>query len=344
MRVSFQKLAKTSLVLVYAVITAGALVRMTGSGMGCPDWPKCFGYYIPPTNPQTLSWGPNRQFRKGQVIIKDQGLQVANSDFITSSTFDAGNWKPYAKHDYAVFNVAHTWIEYLNRLVGALAGLSTLLLGIFSLRKWKTNIRIVLFSWLTVFGMGFQAWLGANVVYSILEPFKVTLHMVMALVIVALLLHIINLGREQNGTGKIPHNLTYLIVMTLVLTSAQIIMGTQVRQFVDAQIDLVGETAKNLWLQNPTLQFYVHRSLSILVMLLNGYIWFIIKNKKLHLPKINWAMGIIGLEVVAGITIYYLDFPFGSQPVHLVLAALLFGIQFSMVLEVLNARNPLKTS
>ena len=56
-----------SLVLVYLVIFAGAIVRMTGSGMGCPDWPKCFGYLIPPTERAQLNWKPNHQYKNGQV-------------------------------------------------------------------------------------------------------------------------------------------------------------------------------------------------------------------------------------------------------------------------------------
>ena len=54
MESKFHNLTKLSLLLVYLVIIAGAFVRMTGSGMGCPDWPKCFGFYVPPTNTQRV--------------------------------------------------------------------------------------------------------------------------------------------------------------------------------------------------------------------------------------------------------------------------------------------------
>ena len=88
MKKIFPTIAKTALILVYLVIVAGALVRMTGSGMGCPDWPKCFGYYIPPTELSQLTWSPNRDFKKGQVIIKDEVLLVAKFNFKTKTKFE----------------------------------------------------------------------------------------------------------------------------------------------------------------------------------------------------------------------------------------------------------------
>ncbi|MEM8846592.1 MAG: COX15/CtaA family protein [Bacteroidota bacterium] len=342
MSFSFNTLAKVSLVLVYLVIVAGAVVRMTGSGMGCPDWPKCFGYYIPPTEAETLEWQANLEFEKGQVIIKDESLLVANVNFVTTNSFDASNWEPYTKHDYAIFNVWHTWIEYINRLLGALAGLATLLLALYSLKYWKTSKRILLFSWLVVFGMAFQAWLGATVVYSVLEPVKITLHMVMALVIVALLIYLIHSTKISKTAVEIP-NLRLFLVGALLLTLIQIVLGTQVRQFVDEQIDLVGETAKNLWLQDPSVQFYIHRSLSILVVLVNGSIWWSLRKKGVSLAQMSWIVGIIGMEVLTGIAMYYIDFPFGSQPAHLVLASILFGFQFSLVLDALSSKTTAKT-
>lgn len=332
MKKHFPTIAKTALVLVYLVIVAGALVRMTGSGMGCPDWPKCFGYYIPPTDLKELSWEPNRAFEKGQVIIKDESLLVAKDNFTTETSFDASHWEKYTKHDYAIFNPLHTWIEYINRLCGALAGLACFFMAIASFRFWKQNKKITLLSWLVVFMMGFQAWLGAKVVYSVLNPIKITVHMVMALVIVAVILYIIQLARPKLATVKYNSTFRNVLLFSLLLTLIQVAIGTQVRQLVDEQVKN-GVTASILWLQNPSITFYVHRSFSILVFLVNLYLY--VRNTKFGLgySKINWVLALIGVEILTGMAMAYLDFPIGSQAIHLVLASILFGIQFYMVLE-----------
>ncbi|MFS4416779.1 COX15/CtaA family protein [Maribacter sp. 2307ULW6-5] len=344
MHVTFRKIAKTTLALVYLVIVAGAFVRMTGSGMGCPDWPKCFGYYIPPTTAEELNWYPNKTFKKGQVIIVDETLQVAGSDFTTGTAFNEKNWEAYTKHDYAIFNPWHTWVEFINRLLGALAGLATLVLALISLRFRKENLRIPLFCWLVVLGMGFQAWLGATVVYSVLEPLKITLHMLMALVIVALLLYVIFIANTEDKKIRYDRQFLVLSGVALALTVAQIVLGTQVRQFVDEQVDLLGYGAKELWLQDPNLQFYVHRTFSIIVVLVNVYLFARVRNLDLGHLKMYWVLFLLAIEALSGIAMYYLHFPFGSQTLHLILAAILFGVQFYIVLDALKPQSAPKTS
>lgn len=341
MKKHFQTAAKTALVLVYLVIAAGAIVRMTGSGMGCPDWPKCFGYYIPPTEASELEWQPLKTYKSGQVIIKNESLKVAKSDFATGTNYMASNWDNYTKHDYAIFNPWHTWIEFINRLFGALAGLATLIVGILSIYYWQENKRITILSWLVVFAMGFQAWLGATVVYSVLEPVKITTHMIMALLIVALLLYIVYASREKTKTFKHRKNLSALLLIALGVTMVQIILGTQVRQFVDGQIEVVGETAKHLWLDNANWQYYVHRSFSILVVLFNLLVAQIIYKNRLGHSKINWVLAFLFLEILTGIAMAYFEFPFTTQSIHLIIASLLFGVQFYLVLEARNTRKSL---
>lgn len=329
---NFNKIAKTALILVYAVIIAGALVRMTGSGMGCPDWPKCFGYYIPPTDIKELTWAENRVFKKGMVIIKEEKLLVAKADCLTGKTFDASQWEPYTKHDYAVFNPMHTWVEYVNRLVGALAGLACFVMAIASFREWKKDKKITLLSWLVVFLMGFQGWLGATVVYSVLNPLKITIHMVMALVIVAFILYIIHLANPKENKTVFNTMFRNILWITLLMTMIQVVLGTQVRQFVDEQVKS-GITDATLWLNQPEVSFYFHRSFSIAVVIANLFLY--LKNRKLNLGfhKINWVLLLLLMETLSGMLMYYMNFPFGSQAIHLVLASILFGIQFYMILE-----------
>ena len=334
----FRTLAKSALFLIYLVIIAGAVVRMTGSGMGCPDWPKCFGYFIPPTHESELLFKPNHDYKKGVMILNNsEEFLVAKRDFKSSNILDKKNWSVYSTHNYVVYNPLHTWIEYINRLIGALSGIPILILGIWSLWFFRTNKRITIIALLTVFGMGFQAWLGKTVVDSNLAPYKITIHMVVALLIVAFILYLIFASKS---TFKIQiFNSTFHKVLTaaLILSLIQIVLGTQVRQFVDEQTKLIGYD-KILWLAAPELNFYIHRSTSILVLLLNGYLWFSNKKHQLGFKKINLVMVCIGLEIWTGILMYYFDFPFLSQPLHLVIASILFGIQIYIYLELYHRK------
>lgn len=334
----FIKSVKASIIIIYLVIIAGAVVRMTGSGMGCPDWPKCFGYFIPPTEAEQLEWHPEQEYFKGQVIIVDETLKIAKDHFIASKNFDDTHWNNYDKHDYAEFNAAHTWIEYINRLFGALAGLAILIMTVSSFKYWKHRKRIVIVSLISLVLLLFQAWLGATVVYSLLSPIRITMHMLVALLLVALLIYLLKISSEEKTDKNTNKTFRNLLVFAAILSLIQVAMGTQVRQFVDEQVDVLGYDAKGKWLQNPDLMFYAHRSFSIIVFLINAGIWWLNKSRGFGFRLTNWMMILVLIEIISGIAMYYLDFPFLSQPLHLVVATLLFGVQFYILMQSFDAK------
>ena len=327
MKKAYKHFLVLSLLLVYLVIAAGAVVRMTGSGMGCPDWPKCFGYLIPPTERTQLDWKAAHPYQKGQVIIVDDSLRVSPKDFISEAQYNSENWEAYTKHDYAIFNPTHTWIEFLNRLLGALAGLATLLLFVSALFKWKKDLWLGVISFLVVLGMGFQGWLGKTVVDSNLLPYKISIHMGMALLIVFLL--IILLDRNNFQTKPLPKSKGFkiLVAVGVILTLIQIAMGTQVRQFVDEQMHAFGLDAAAQWLSQAPFLFYFHRSFSLSVLIVHSLLAYSLYKFQYIPPVFVGILVLIGLEVLSGIWMYYFDFPFSSQPLHLVFASLLFGAQ-----------------
>ncbi|MEC9195241.1 MAG: COX15/CtaA family protein [Bacteroidota bacterium] len=325
---------KISLILVYLVIAAGSIVRMTGSGMGCPDWPKCFGYWIPPTERTQLDWKPGHQYTKGQVIILNEELRVANGNFESSKIFSDRNWGFYTQHDYAIFDPYETWVEYLNRLLGVVAGLAVLIMTILSFWKWKKNISHTFISVLILLGMGFQAWLGKTVVDSNLAPYRVSLHMGMALLIVLGLVFL--LFSNQKKAISIPRNITLKVSawFAVLLTLFQIGLGTQVRQFVDLQMD----EPPGQWLDPAPIKFYVHRTFSLVVLGVHLILFWILRKMKRNVKVFNQILGLIGLEIFSGILMFYFDFPFSSQPLHLIIAALLFGAQSFFILQIMSNR------
>ena len=191
-----------SIVIVYLVILAGGIVRMTGSGMGCPDWPKCFGFLIPPTERSQLEWKSNSEYNKNQIVIIDETLFYANDKFKSKNKFEMSNWSEYTKHDYSKFNVYHTWIEYINRLIGAIAGLSVLILFFNSLKFLKTKKIITGLSFLALIAIIFQAWLGKMVVDSNLMANTITVHMLMAIVLLFILFSILAISSPSKKKSQ----------------------------------------------------------------------------------------------------------------------------------------------
>ena len=336
MKKRFNFWTKTSILIVYLVIATGGVVRMTGSGMGCPDWPKCFGYYIPPMNVAELTWVPEKIFEKGQMIIYNDELKMSNKDFISGSDFNPKNWQDYTKHDYSVFNPLHTWVEFINRLIGVVCGISVLILGFYSIQFYKNKPIITLLSLLTIIAVGFQAWLGKIVVDSNLSPYSITIHMLMALLIISILIFI----HFQNGNHKkiCVKNvaLQNIVLLSLIFTIIQIVIGTQVREFIDEQIIVIGETKKNLWLLVLPSIFLTHRSFSLLILTVNFFVIYLSRKINLNSKIIFWIIGIIAIEIILGVAMYYLHFPFSSQPLHLLLAAILFGVQFFFYVSIRN--------
>ncbi len=341
MKKRFPLIVKITLISLYLIFLAGSFVRMTGSGMGCPDWPKCFGYYIPPTSEDQITWQPNKTYKKGVIIVKDKALYVATKPVKTGEQFDLENWEKYTKHDYAVFNTFHTWTEYINRMTTVISGFVFLFLLIGSLRFRKENKWIPIISFVAFFLMLVEAVLGKMVVDTNLKPTIITIHMVIGLIIVALVLRLLFIVSNKKKTYSHHTLFNNLLIISVIFSLIQIALGTQVRQFIDEQIKFFGFENKEYSLMNPNLKFYFHRSFTIAIILINGFLYYLNQIKKLGYHLINWVMVLLILETVTGILMYYADFPIGTQAVHLLSGALLFGVQFYLWMQ--SRRNKIVT-
>ena len=328
----FRKAVKMTLVSVYIIFIAGAIVRMTGSGMGCPDWPKCFGYYIPPTKVSQILWHSKKSYRKGSIIVYQEKLYAAKKTFITGDDFNPLNWERYTKHDYAVFNVFHTWTEYLNRLSSIVSGFFFTWLLYCAFRYWHKNRVLTLWCLMAFLLMFFEAWMGKKVIDTVLRPKIITAHMVIGLFIIQILIGVLyklSLPRLSNITFK-----SYFLILlwvALCCSLLQIVTGTQVRQFVDDQVAVWGFDSKEMRLYQPNIIFYFHRSFTILIIILNLWIFNISRKIQLPLKIPIYILLTIFIESFTGVLMYYIDFPMGTQAVHFVSGIVMFGLQSYLV-------------
>ncbi|PCH58968.1 MAG: heme A synthase [SAR86 cluster bacterium] len=303
--IRYRRLAWITLGAVYFLILVGATVRASGAGMGCPDWPTCFGSWIPPTS---------------EAQLPDNYQEI------------------YAELGYADtrFNVVKTWTEYMNRLTGVTIGLLIFATAIFAWSCRAYDNSIFKATGAAFLMVGFQGWLGAKVVGSNLQPGLITVHMLMALAIVAALLYALAQSRKDimaaQSIATIDPRFKKMLYTVLVLTILQVAMGTQVREMTDFISRAQGEELRSSWIQAMPWFFYVHRSFSALVLFSNLWLaWLLIKSIgwQHSLTRFTVAMvAVIFVSVISGATLGHLGMPALMQPTHLLAASLLFGLQF----------------
>ncbi len=125
-----------------------------------------------------------------------------------------------------------------------------------------------------------------------------------------------------------------LIAFSMFVMLIQILIGLKVREFIDIKIDLYGFENKNLWLSNPELNFFIHRSFSIFILISNFLLVYLAKKLNTNTKWITIILVLIFSEIIAGASMYYFSFPLLSQPIHLLIAILIFGAQFFWFLTI----------
>jgi cytochrome c oxidase assembly protein subunit 15 len=316
-----------ALVSVYLVIVAGGIVRMTGSGMGCPDWPKCFGEYIPPTSADQLPADYLETYagKRYDKNLKLSGM-LESMGFTDLATLIRTDPSIYEEEE---FNVFKTYTEYINRLIGALSGLIMLVMLIWSFKWIRSRPIIPTLSVLLMVTMFFQAWFGSIVVSTKLLPGTVSIHMIIALLIVFILIFMLSLLKDQDSKAQIGKGLRNLLILTIGLTAVQVVLGSQVRQ----NIDILAQSGvmRQDWIENLPTIFAVHRSFSILILLMHlGIVWNMYKYGY-RMRLVNLAFAGILLEVFTGIGMAYFGVPAPLQTIHLVVASLVLGFLFYLV-------------
>jgi heme a synthase len=337
----FQKVNLITVILLFVLILAGGVVRSTGSGMGCPDWPKCFGRYVPPTDVAQLPADYKQQYVAGR--------EAKNQKFAkTLDVFGFSDLAMRLRQDKSIlvpeeFNAAKTWTEYVNRLIGAITGLFLFAVAVLSFSYWDQSKAIAWLSVINLILVGFQGWLGSIVVSSNLVAWIVTVHMLLALAILAISIYTYHLAKVYNKQKfRTEVLIRFFAFAGLAISVLQIIFGTEVRERIDAVADRLSGY-RNGWINSVGQIFEEHRDTAIAVLVVNVMLYALIRKyfsrHSVQQQIMSFTFLIIMLQIVTGIVLSYLSLPPFAQAVHVLLASLMFGAQFYLVLNLYRSVN-----
>ena len=220
---------------VFLLFFLGGLVRATGSGMGCPDWPKCFGLWAPPTcecklpaNYQEIYLQKRLQkVERFAKVLNGMGFHGAANRLLTDPSVKAPE----------KFHPVKAWIEYINRLFGVLSGFFALIyFGI--MIGYRKIIHGKRWGLVGLFFLLLNGWLGSLVVATNLLPGVVTIHFILSFL--CLFAYMISMHRANSFSFRHTEILSsgkwfgLWIVVFVVL-----ILGTWSREQID-QMRLAG--------------------------------------------------------------------------------------------------------
>lgn len=288
----FGRFAILTTMLTYFLIFMGGLVRVSGAGLGCPDWPKCFGRWIPPV---TLSQIP--------------------------PNIDPG-----------AFNFTLAWIEYINRLFGVTLGILIAAMAVWALIQYRSEKKIVIPAVLAAILVAYQGWQGSQVVSSGLEPLIVSAHMVIALAIAGLMIYIsINsyYSKREESQAEYSKGAGMFASILLGVVLVQIVFGIQVREAIErgfAEFPLMS-SIQALFHTGWILHVHVFIGIVVLVLAIFTSNKLLSKSPSSLVWQSGWTIsGLAILQLCLGAILYLAGIPAVARLLHMWVSALLFGV------------------
>lgn len=328
------RLAWIALVCLIILIVAGAIVRVTGSGLGCPDWPTCWGRLIPPTSADQIDI-EKLDISKFKRQAERRGM---DPDSITRETV------------LESFDPVHTWIEFINRLVSLPLGFAVLVLAVVSLKSQRHRMLVAILSWIALINVLFNAFLGAKVVRSGLQPGIITLHMALAFLLISILITIIWLSRPDPAPVSISKSCwKRLLIVSLIFFAclfAEGLMGSQLREQTDELGKVVEGLSRKDWVGEleKTWIYKVHRSFSWTLFLTSGLMFF--WTRKLGEPQLREPKFILCLIIammIMGIVLGHVAIFAVVQVLHVGTTAVLLALTWHWILRLFRVGSDLSS-
>ncbi len=329
---TFRRINTYTIIAVYLLIVVGSIVRVTEAGMGCPDWPKCFGGYTPPTHISQLPANYKDLFLAKRLAKNERLSGMLNRlGFTGLANRVISDPNIQIEEDYSS---TKAWIEYINRLIGVLIGFFIIANMIWSFSYRRITPIVPVMAVLAFILVLFQGWIGSLVVSTNLLPGFISFHMSLALLLVAFLIYINYKSSDRTATRDLGKEFNVLSILIFVLCLPQILMGTQVREIID--LLLFQEVGRDSLISQMPVVFYVHRSFSLLILIISiygTYRLYKIEALSSHFG-LFWliSLGIIVSEAVGGAIMTYFEVPKMLQPIHLLGASVLFGTLYYLTL------------